>query len=72
MQHKKHFFEKRYRKCEGETIASLFSKKLKLSISLNYSKVFCRLFLMYAMLWAIKIDWNYAADHLLLPLLKLF
>ena len=49
-------FEKLYRKCVGETIPRLFSKKSKLSISLNQnSKVLCSLFISYAELTAIEI-----------------
>ena len=35
MQHEKHFLEDSYTKCGRETIARPFSKKLKLSISLD-------------------------------------
>ena len=50
------FFEKSYTKCGGETILRPFSKKSKLSISLNqWSKVLCNLFLLYAQLGTIEI-----------------
>ena len=50
------FLEKSYTKCGGETILRPFSKKSKLSISLNqWSKVLCNLFLLYAQLGTIKI-----------------
>ena len=53
---KKIFFEKSYTKCNGETIPRPFSKKSKLSMSLNqYSKVLYSLFLFCAKLRAIKI-----------------
>ena len=61
-------FEKSYRKYGEETIPRPFSKKWKLSMSLNqYSKVLYNLFLLYVKLRAIQ-----AADHLLLPHVKLF
>ena len=48
--------KKSYSKCGGETIPRPFSKKSKLSISLDqYSKVLYSLFLFYANLKAIKI-----------------
>ena len=48
--------EKSYTIWGGETLARLFSKKPKLSISLDqYSKVLYSLFLIYAKLRAIKI-----------------
>ena len=50
-----------------------FLKKIKLSISLDQkSKVSYSLFLLYAKPKAIKIYWNYAADYLHLPHIKLF
>ena len=50
------FLEKSYTKCGGETILRPFSKKSKLSISLNqWSKVLCNLFLLYAQLGTIEI-----------------
>ena len=52
----KHFLEKSFTKCDGETIPRLFSKKLKLSISLDQqSKISYSLFLLYAKLRAIEI-----------------
>ena len=49
------FLEKWYTKCSGETIPRPFSKKSKLSISLDQlPKFFYRLFLLYAKLRAIK------------------
>ena len=50
------FLEKSYTKCGGETSPRIFSRKLKLSISLNqYLKVFCSLFLLYCKLRPIEI-----------------
>ena len=50
------FVEKSYTKCGGETIPRSFSKKSKLSISLDqWSEVLYRLFLLYANLRAIEI-----------------
>ena len=50
------FLGKLYTKCGGETILRLFSKKSKLSLSLDqYSKVLYSLFLFYAKLTAIEI-----------------
>ena len=67
------FLEKWYTECSGETIPWPFSKKSKLSISLDQqSKVLYGLFLLYARLRTIKIYWNWATYHLLLPYMKLF
>ena len=67
------FLEKSYTECGGETIPRTFFKKSKLSISLDqYSKTLYILFLLLAKLRTIKIDWNYAAEHLPLPQIKLF
>ena len=53
------FLEKSYTKCGGETIPRPFSKKSKLSISLDqYSKVSYSLFLWYAKLRTIRTPWN--------------
>ena len=49
------FLEKSYTKCGGETSARPFSEKLKLSISLDQSKVLYSLLLSYAKLRAIEI-----------------
>ena len=50
------FLEKSFTKCGGETIPRPFSKKSKLSISLDqWSKVLCSLVLLYYKLSAIKI-----------------
>ena len=50
------FIEKSYIKCVGGFIPRLFSKKSKLSISLDqYSKVLYSLFLFYEKLRAIEI-----------------
>ena len=50
------FVEKSYTKCGGETIPRSFSKKSKLSISLDqWSEVLYRLFLLYANLRDIEI-----------------
>ena len=66
------FVEKSYTKCARKTIPRPFSKKSKLSISLDQQKVLNSLFLLYANLRAIEILWNQAADHLVLPNIKLF
>ena len=67
------FLEKSYTKCGGKTSPRLFFEKLKLSISLNQqSTVLYSLFLLYAKLRTIEIYWNKAADHLLLPHIRLF
>ena len=51
------FLEKSYTKCDGETISRLFSKKSKLSISLDQdSKVLYILFLLFAKLRTIESD----------------
>ena len=53
------FLEKSYTKCGGETIPRPFSKKSKLSISLDqYSKVLYILFLLIAELRTIESDLN--------------
>ena len=53
------FLEKSETKCGGETSPRPFSEKLKLSISLDQkSKVLYNLFLLYAKLRAIEINWN--------------
>ena len=53
------FLEKSYTKCGGETIARPFSKKTKLSISLDQqSKVLYSFFLLYAKLRPIAICGN--------------
>ena len=50
------FLEKLYTKCGGKTIPRPFSKKSKLSVSLDQQfKVLHSLFLLYAKLKAIKI-----------------
>ena len=50
------FVEKSYTKCGGETIPRPFSKKTKLSISLDHqSKVLYGLFLLHANIRAIEI-----------------
>ena len=67
------FLKKSYIKCDAETSPRPFSEKLKLSISLDQeSKISCSLFLLYAKPKAIEICWNYAADYLHLPHIKLF
>ena len=56
-----------------EKFPESFLKKSKLSISLDQqSKVLYSLFLLYARLRTIKIYWNWATYHLLLPYMKLF
>ena len=66
------FLEKSYTKCEGEISPRPFSEKLKLSVSLDQEyKVSYRLFSLYAKPKAIKICWNYAADYLHLPYIKI-
>ena len=69
---RKSFLEKSCIKYGGETLPRLFSKKAELGISLDHwsKKVLCSLFLLYAKVRAIKIYWNYAGDHLLLPHIK--
>ena len=50
------FLEKSYANCGRNTIPRPFSKKSKLSISLDqYSKGLCSLFLLYAKFRAVKI-----------------
>ena len=67
------FLEQSYTKCGGETIPRPFLRKLKLSLSLDLElKVLCSLFPLNVILRTIHIYGNYAADHLLLPHLKLF
>ena len=67
------FFEKSYTKYDGETSPRSFPEKSKLSISLDQeSKVSYSLFLLYAKPKTIEIYWNYAADYLHLPHIKLF
>ena len=67
------FVEKSYTTRGGETIPRPLPKKSKLSISLDQQcKVLNSLLLFYANLRAIKILWNQAADHLLLPNIRLF
>ena len=67
------FLKKSYAECSGETSPRPFSEKCKLSIFLDQlSKVLYSLFLWYAKLRVIDIYWNYAADRLLVPNIKLF
>ena len=69
------FLEKSYTKCGGETIPRPFflKKKSKLNISLDHMfKVLYSLFWLGSKLRAIKIYWNSAAYHLLLPHIKPF
>ena len=67
------FLEKSYTKCGRESILRPFSKNSKLSIYLDqYSKVLYILLLLFAKLNPIESDWNYIADHLFLPHIKLF
>ena len=67
------FLEKSYTKCIEETILRPFSKKSKLSISLDqYSELLFILFLLFGKSKTFESYWNYAADHLLLPHIKLF
>ena len=56
------FIKKSYTKCGRETISRPFSKKSKLNISLDR----------HVNLRAIEVKGNQAADHLLLPYVKLF
>ena len=66
------FLEKSYTKCGRKTSPRPFSEKLKLNISLDQlSKVSYSLFLLYAKFGAIETYWNYVADHMLLPHIKL-
>ena len=56
---RKLFLEKSYTKYNGETISRPYSKKSKLTISLDQdSKVLFSLFLLYVKLRAIKLYWN--------------
>ena len=65
--------EKSYTKCGRETIPRHFSKKSKLSISLDqYSKVYTFYFNCSPGLRTIESDWNWGTDHLLLSHIKLF
>ena len=67
------FPKKPYPKYDREAIPRPFSKKSKLSISLDqYSKDLYILFLLFTKLRTIESDWNEATDHLLLPQIKLF
>ena len=60
-----------YIKCGGKSIPRPFSKKLESSISLDQkAKVLYSLILLYANFRAVKIQWNQAADHLVLPYIK--
>ena len=53
------FLEKSYKKCDGETGPRSFSKKLKLSRSLDqWFKALYSLFLLYAKLRATEAYWN--------------
>ena len=65
------FLEKSYTKCGGETSPSLFREKWKLSISLDKSSKILYSYTVF-IVWPIEIHWNYAADHLLSPHIKLF
>ena len=70
---RKIFVEKSYTKCAEETIPRPLSKISKLNISLDQQcKVLNSLFLLYANLRAIEIQWNQAADYLFLINIKLF
>ena len=71
--HEKHFSWKIIHKMLWRTISRPFSKKSKLSISLNqWLKVLFRLLSLYAKLRAINEYWNEAVDHLLLPHVNIF
>ena len=73
MWHGNTFLEKAYAKCDGEIIPRPFSKKSKLSISLDqYPKCLNCLFSLYAKLRAIEIYWNQATEQLLSPSIKFF
>ena len=62
------FLEESRTKCGEETIPRPFFEKSKLSISLDqYAKGLYILFLLFAKLRTIEIDWNWAAEHLHLP-----
>ena len=53
------FLDKSYIKCDEESIPRPFSKNSKLSISLDlYPKVLLGLFLLFAELRVIEINWN--------------
>ena len=67
------FVDKSYTKCVGETIPRPLSRKSKFSISLDQEfKVLNSLLPLYANLRGIEIWSNQAANHLLLPNVKLF
>ena len=67
------FLGKSYTKCGGETTPRIFSKKSKVSISLDQQfKVLHGLFLLYGKFRAIQWYRNYAADYLFLPHIKIF
>ena len=67
------FLDKSYSKCDGKTSPRPFSEKLILSTSLDpWFKVLYCLLLLYGKLRAIEIYWNYVADHLPSPRIKLF
>ena len=64
------FCEKSYTKCGGETIPRPLSK---LSIYLDqWSKALYSLFILHAKLRTVEMHWKQAADHVLLPDMKLF
>ena len=57
------FLEKSYAKCDGETIPRSFSKKPKLSVSLDQQAKFLNcLFYLYAKLKAIEMYLNQASE----------
>ena len=71
------FLKKLYTKCGGEISPRTFSKKLKLSISLNQQpEILHTLFLLYVKTGSksrtTKIHWNHGVDGLLLTSIKLF
>ena len=67
------FVEKSYTKCGLETIPRLLTKKSKLHISLNQEcTVLKSLFLLYDNFESYQIIVNQAAEHFLLPNIKLF
>ena len=60
------FLEKSYTKCDGETIPKPLSKKSKLSISLDQSKVLYSLFLLCDILRATHFFESYSIQEQIL------
>ena len=67
------FFLNHTQNVEEKLFPDPFPKKARLGISLDQqSKALWSLFLLYAKFKSIEIQWNQAADHLLLPYITLF